>query len=105
MEFDAISKVVCAEKGVKFVSANCRRMHERVSVLSFVNAAGACVIRNLLIFSSPSGRLPTGVTDGADKDVMFRDKLVYEKTAYKVKVTCVDTICFQSYRKDQRKKK
>ena len=36
MEFDAISKFVCAEKGQKFVPGHCCGMHEKVSVLSLV---------------------------------------------------------------------
>ena len=72
MEYDTISRHVCAEKGVKFVPAHCRGNHERVSVLVCVNAAGTNTIPHLLIYTSASGKVPANVQDGADENVMFR---------------------------------
>lgn len=71
MSFDVISKYVCAERGVRYVPGNCRGIHERVSVLSCVNATGSSVIPNLFVFTSSSGKVPQHVQDGAEVNAMF----------------------------------
>ena len=76
MEFDAISKFVCTQRGVKFVPENCRGLHEGVSFLSCVDAAGARPIPNLMIFTSQTGNIPQNVKSGADENVMFVGKLI-----------------------------
>ena len=72
MEYDAILRLVCAKKGVKFVPAHCRGNHERVSVLVCVNAAGTNTIPHLLIYTSASGKVPANVYNGAAENFMFR---------------------------------
>ena len=71
MDFDVISKFVIAEKGVKYVSGNCRGLHERVSVLACANATGTTCIPHLFIYKSQSGQKPPHVEDGAAPNVMF----------------------------------
>ena len=71
MEFDVISKFVCTKKRQKFVSVQCRGMHEKVSVLSCVSASGTS-LPHLFIYKSLSGKIPKYVTNGAEEFTMFQ---------------------------------
>ena len=71
MEFDVISKFVGTKKRQKFVSVQCRGMHEKVSVLSCVSASGTS-LPHLFIYKSLSGKIPKYVTNGAEEFTMFQ---------------------------------
>ena len=73
MEFDAISKFVCADKGQKFVPGQCCGMHEKVSVLSCMSASGTS-LPHLFIYKSLSGKIPKYVSDRVEESTMFQDQ-------------------------------
>ena len=71
MEFDAISKLVCAKNGQKIVPGQGCGMREKVSVLFCVSACGAS-LPHLFIYKSLSDKILKYVTDGAEESTMFQ---------------------------------
>ena len=70
LNFDVISKFVYTKKGQKVVPGQCRRMHEKVSVLSCVSASGSSLAHSFL-YKSLSGKIPKYVTNGAEESTVF----------------------------------
>ena len=84
LNFDVISKFVYTEKGQKFVPGQCRRMLEKVVVLSCVSASGSSLAHSFL-YKPLSGKIPKYVTNGAEESTMFWG----QKSAWMSKDICL----------------